>query len=329
MKAGGWRWSVGGLGAALLLAVCVGPFRPAQLLAQVVDRVVASVDGEPITLHDVKVYSAASGSPIPGDSDPRAPNMIRRALRELVKEKCLEAETKSFEGQVSEDQVDKFVDNIREKNGLSEEQFKQQLLASGASYEDFRKHARLELEKMMMLDKDVRSKVQVSDSEVKAYYDAHPEEFMVKTERYRLAQILIAVAPNAPPADIAAATAKAKEVDKRAIAGDDFGQLAAQFSDDESKSKGGELGYFAPDEILDEIKAAIAKLKPGEVSNVIQTSHGFHVIKLEEHEQPGVKPQVVVNEEIRDKLIDAKAKDSFGGWLDQDLIKNHHVESFY
>ncbi len=317
------------LGAALLLAICVGPFRPAQLLAQVVDRVVASVDGEPITLHDVKVYSAANGSPIPDDSDPRAPDMIRRGLRELVKEKCLESETKSFEGQVEEDQVDKFIDNVREKNGLSEEQFKQQLLASGTSYEDFRKRARLELEKMMMLEKDVRSKIQVSDSEVKAYYDAHPEEFTVKTERYRLAQILIAVAPNAPPADIAAAMAKAKQVHKRAIAGEDFGQLAAQFSDDESKSKGGELGYFAPEEVLDEIKAAVAGLKPGEVSNVIQTSHGFHIIKLEDHELPGVKPQAVVSEEIRDKLIDAKSKDSFSEWLDQDLVKNHHVESFY
>ena len=107
------------------------------------------------------------------------------------------------------------------------------------------------------------------------------------------------------------------------------GQLAAQTSDDDSKSKGGELGYFAPDEVLDEIKTAIANLRPGQTSGVIQSSHGFHIIKVEEHEVPGVRPLGVVSEQIRDRLIDAKAKDHFQQWLDEDLVKNHHVESFY
>ena len=290
---------------------------------------VASVDGEPITMHDVRVFSAQNGTPIPDESDPRAPDMIRKALKTLIENKLLESETRSFAGQVDDSQVDKFIARVREHNNLTDQQFREQLLKSGTSYEEFRKRARLEVEKMMMLDRDVRSKVSVSDAEVNAYYDAHRDEFVNKSERYRLAQILIAVSAGAPPAEIEAAGAKAKKVRKRAAGGEDFSELAAQFSDDDSKKNGGELGYFAPDEILDQIRDALKGLKPGDITQAVQTSHGFHIVKLEEHDLPGPKPLAEVKDEIREKLTDEKAKDHFAQFIDQDLVKNHHVETFY
>ncbi len=312
------------LAASALIAAA-----PAVSAEQIVDRVIASVDGEPITMHDVRSFSAASGTPIPDGSDPRAPDLIRRALKQLIEAKLLESETRSFESQVDEGQVDQFIDRIRQQDNMTEEQFRESLLRSGASYEEFRKRARLELEKMMMIDRNVRSKVSVPEADVKAYYEAHHDEFMNKTERFRLAQILIAIAPSAPPADIAAARARAEKVRKRAAAGEDFAALAAQFSEDDSKNKGGEIGYFAPDEMLDQIRAAIVNLKSGEVSQVVQTSHGLHIVKLEEHEIAGPKPFDEVKEDIREKLIDAKAKAHFQQWIDEELVKGHHVESFY
>jgi peptidyl-prolyl cis-trans isomerase SurA len=321
--------SAAGLSAALAAAACaliaVAPARAQQI----VDQVIASVDGEPITMHDVRSFSAADGSPIPDASDPRAPDMIRRALKKVIEEKLLESETKSFENQVDETQVDQFVDRVRQQNHMTEEQFRASLLQSGTSYEEFRKRARIEVEKMVMIDRDVRSKVNVPDAEVKAYYDAHRDEFAIQTERFKLAQILIPIALAAPPLEIAAAKARADKARKRALAGESFAALAVELSDPDSKSQSGELGNFAPDEILDEIKAAIAKLKPGDISPVIRTSHGFHVIKVEEHELAGPKPYDSVKEDIREKLTDARAKASFQRWLDEDLVKSHHVESFY
>ena len=296
---------------------------------QVVDRVIASVDGEPITMHDVKAFSASTGTPIPDESDPRAPDMIRKALKTLIEDKLLESETKSFASQVDESQVDKFVARMREQNNLTEQQFKEELLREGTTWEQFRNRARLEVEKMIMLDKDVRSKVKVPEADVKAYYNSHQAEFTNQSERYKLAQILIAVSPNAPPADIAAARAKAEKIRKRAAGGEDFHALAGQLSDDDSKSKGGELGYFAPDEMIDQIRTAVAGLKAAEISKVITTSHGFHILKVEEHDTVGPKPFARVEEEIRDKLTDAKAKENFRQFIDQDLVKNHHIESFY
>ena len=313
----------------MLAAIAVALSAVSLLAQQVVDRVIASVDGEPITMHDVKAFSASAGTPIPDESDPRAPDLIRKALKTVIENKLLESETKNFASQVEESQVDKFIERMREQNNLTEQQFKEELLREGTTWEQFRRRARLEVEKMVMLDRDVRSKVTVSDPEVRTYYNSHLAEFTNQSERYRLAQILIAVSPNAPPADLAAAKAKADKVRKRAAGGEDFGTLAGQFSDDDSKSKGGELGYFAPDEIIDQIKTAVSGLKPAEISKVVRTSHGFHILKVEEHDAAGPKPFAEVQEEIRDKLIDAKAKEHFQQFIDEDLVKNHHIESFY
>jgi peptidyl-prolyl cis-trans isomerase SurA len=319
---------VGLLALLVLVAIAVPPGGSASA-QQVVDRVVASVDGEPITMHDVKAFSVENGTPIPDESDPRAHDMIRKALKTLIEDKLLESETKSFASQVDESQVDKFIERMRDQNNLTEQQFKEELLREGTTWEQFRNRARLEVEKMIMLDKDVRSKVKIPDADVKAYYKSHQAEFTNQSERYKLAQILIAVSPNAPPADIAAAQAKAEKIRKRAVLGEDFHVLATQFSDDDSKSKGGELGYFAPDEMMDQIRTAVAGLKPGEISKLVRTSHGFHILKVEEHDAVGPKPFSEVEDEIRDKLTDAKAKENFREFVDQDLVKNHHIESFY
>ncbi len=316
------------IAAALFVAATSLLARPA-CAQQVVDRVVASVDGDPITMQDVRAFSAASGTPLPDDSDPRTPDLVRKALKTLIENKLLESETKSFSSQVEESQIDKFIERMRDENHMTEQQFREELLKNGVTWEDFRKRARVEVEKALMLDRDVRSKVTVSDAEIKAYYDSHRSDYTNDTERYRLAQILIAIGKNAPPDEIARARKKAEKVRKRAAAGEDFAALALQFSDDDSKSKGGELGYFAPDEIMDQIRVAVTGLQPGEISQVIQTSHGFHILKVEEHELPGPKPLAEVQEEIRENLTDAKAKEHFLQFVDQDLVKNHHVESFY
>src|SRR5271168_2906696 len=93
----------------------------------------------------------------------------------------------------------------------------------------------------------------------------------------------------------------------RVARGDDFGDLARVYSDDESKSGGGELGWFAPSDVMDEILAAVRPLKPGEVSAPVRTSHGIHLVKLEEHEVPGLVPLSEVKAQIRAQLIDQKS----------------------
>jgi len=319
-----------GYGLAIGFAIVALVGVTAHARAEDLDRVIASVDGDPITVHDLKAYGAANGIQLSNPGDPNSDETVRQMLKGLITQKMMEQELKNYADRATDEQVDRYIDKLREKSNLSEAEFKSQVMREGITWDQFRKRAKTELEKMSMLDAEVRQKVNIPPEQVQAYYDAHKDEFRVDKERYKLAQILIAVDfSKASPDDVKAAKQKAKELQKRAVAGEDFAALAAQNSDDDSKTKGGELGDFAPDDLLDEIRAGLANVEPGHVSDVIQTKYGFHIIKVEEHDKPGLKPVGEVKEQIEDKLTDAAGQGRMKEWLDKDLIKNHHVESAY
>lgn len=314
------------IGGALLAGIFAAP---AMVKAQVIDSVMASVDGYPITSHDIQAYSAANGITLPPPGDPKEQAVTHSVLKGLIEQKMLDRESDKYLDKVQDGQIDAQIQQIEQKNNITDQQFRDQLAANGLKYSEFRQHIRQQLAQMTMLQDEVRSKMVVSDAEVEAYYKAHPQEFQVTKERLALAQILIAVPPNAKPEQIAAAKAKAEEVRKKAVKGDDFAQLAAQYSDDDSKTKGGELGYFAPGEVLPQIEAAVENLKPGQISEVVRSDSGFHILKVEAHDYPGLAP---LNDQtkafIRDKLATEASKAHFQTWVENDLVKQHHIETF-
>lgn len=296
--------------------------------APAVDRVVASVDGDPITMREVKDFAAQHGQPIDTD-DFATSDTAKTAVKALIGEKLLEQEVKKYEDKIDEEQVDKYITRLRMDKHLSEAEFRAQLQASGMTYDELRKRARLDLEKAMMIEQEVRAKISVSDAAIKTYYDAHKEDFTISKERLKLAQILIALPANPTAAQLADAQKKAATIRARALKGDDFGDLARVYSDDVSKSNGGELGWFAPGDINDAILAAVKPLKTGEVSAPVRTSHGIHIVKLEEHEVPGVVPLSEVKEQIRNELVDEQSATALQNWVESDLVKQHYVETMY
>jgi len=291
-----------------------------------VDGVVASVDGNPITNFDVQNPNASGMNSLTGNNpangmDPHS------ALKQLIAQQLLDEESQKYADRVDEGDVDRFIQQIEERNHLTDAQLRAQLQADGTSYEAFRKNAFKQVEAIEMVQREVREKIQVPDSDIEAYYKNHPEEFTINQEKYRLAQILIAVTADAPPDKVAAAQKKAGEVRTMALKGKDFGELARQYSDDDSKTKGGELGEFNPGDLNDQIATAIKQAKPGDIAPLVHTRYGFHVIKVEEHQEPGEQPLAAVKDQIHDKLVNEQAKDRFERWVDQDLAKQHDIET--
>jgi parvulin-like peptidyl-prolyl isomerase len=291
-----------------------------------VDSVVASVDGNPITNFDIE-------NPAPtAPNSPKADNSVagmdpNSALKQLIAQQLVEEEAQKYADRVDEGEVDRFIQQIEDQNHLSDAQLRAQLQAQGTSYEAFRKKAFKQVETMEMVQREVRAKIQVPESEVEGYYKDHPDEFTVNQEKYRLAQILIAVPAGAPPDAVVAAQKKAAKVRQLAIQGKDFADLARQYSEDDSKMKGGELGEFNPNDLNDEIAAAIKQTKSGDVAPLVHTRYGFHIIKVEEHQQAGVQPLATVKDQIHDKLVSERARDKFEQWVDQDLAKQHDIET--
>lgn len=279
-------------------------------------------------MREVKDFAAQHGQPIDTD-DFATSDTAKTAVKALIGEKLLEQEVKKYEDKIDEEQVDKYITRLRMDKHLSEAEFRAQLQASGMTYDELRKRARLDLEKAMMIEQEVRAKISVSDAAIKTYYDAHKEDFTISKERLKLAQILIALPANPTAAQLADAQKKAATIRARALKGDDFGDLARVYSDDVSKSNGGELGWFAPGDINDAILAAVKPLKTGEVSAPVRTSHGIHIVKLEEHEVPGVVPLSEVKEQIRNELVDEQSATALQNWVESDLVKQHYVETMY
>ena len=316
--------------AALIVAFAAVAFSAAPRVARAqdsLDRVVASVDGDPITVHDLKAFAAVNKVSLNDPGDMNSPE-TKAVLKGVISERLLASEVKKYKDQVEERQIDDYISDFERSNGLTDQQLRAQLQTQGHTYEEFRKHARLELQKMIMIQKEVRQRVNISPDEVKAYYDAHPEEFSVGKENFRVAQILVALPPNPTPDQVAAARTKADSIHKQLLDGADFGKLARQYSDDDSKSQGGELGDFSRGDMIDPIQNAVDHMKVGDISEPIHTEHGFHIIKLEAHDQAGFKPFSEVSGQVRERLVSEKAQRQFGTWVDNDLVKQHYIETF-
>jgi parvulin-like peptidyl-prolyl isomerase len=313
--------------------VAIGPPAPPPSLVNPdqygnsIDQVVASVDGSPITDYDLQNVNAGGVNPLSGNNA-NAGGLDRGAtLKQLIEQQLLDDEATKYADRVDDNDVERFIQSLEERNHMTDTQLRAQLKQQGMSYDDFRKSAYKQVEAITMVDREVREKIQIPDSEIEAYYKNHPDEFTVAQEKYRLAQILIAVPEDAPAGKIAAAQKKADDVHAQAVKGKDFGELARQYSDDDSKTKGGELGEFNPGDLNDQIAAAVKQLKAGDITPPVHTRYGFHIVKIEEHQQPGEQPLAAARDQIRDKLITEQAKARFEQWVEQDLAKQHDVET--
>ena len=316
---------------ALATAAPYAPPTTISTSAATVDSVVASVDGNPITSQDVKTMSsgkpggAGAGDQIDPNTD--VPDDPNSKLKALITAQLMDQESQKYADKVDDADVDRMIQGIEERNHLTDDQLRSQLQSQGISYATFRAKIRKQALAMAMFQHEVRDKAVIPDADIEAFYKDHVDEFTVTEEKYRLAQILVAVPKDATPDQVSGAKQKAEDACKRALKGDDFGDLARQYSDDDSKTKGGELGVFSPDDLNDDIAAGIKSVKAGDVSKVIRTKYGFHVIKVEEHQVPGTMPLADVKNMIREKMQTEKSKEGFQQWIDQDLVKEHYVET--
>ena len=158
-----------------------------------------------------------------------------------------------------------------------------------------------------LLEKDVTSKITVAEADTKKFYNENQDKFK-KTEGYRASHILIGVDPKATAEEKKKAKEKAEAIRKKILAGDDFATLAKAESTCPSKEKGGDLGTFGKGEMVPAFEKATAALKPGEISDVVETQFGYHVIKLTEKSPAGVVTYDESKEKIENYLKQTKAQ---------------------
>jgi peptidyl-prolyl cis-trans isomerase D len=151
------------------------------------------------------------------------------------------------------------------------------------------------------------SRVSVEDAEIQAYYDAHPEEFSSpKTVEAR--HILIKVAADADPETVEKARQRAEEIRKMALDGEDFAELAKQYSEGPTKDRGGYLGAFQKEQMVKPFSDAAFAMEAGDISEPVRTDFGWHVIKVEKINAAGTTPLEAARKQIRLKIVEEKAR---------------------
>jgi peptidyl-prolyl cis-trans isomerase C len=234
------------------------------------------------------------GRPFPAE---RRDEMYRAALEQLITFTVLRQEAKARQLVVTDAEVEQRMATLR-KAFPTEEGFKKALSDRSLSLERLRTDTQFNLMIDKMVQGEIASVPLATDEEAQAFYDKNPEQFK-QGETLRASHILIKVDAKADEAAKAKARADIDEVLKQARAGEDFAKLAqARSQDENSAPNGGDLNYFTRGRMVPQFEQAAFALKPGDISDVVTTQFGYHIIKVTDH-----KPAMTVPlDEVRDKV---------------------------
>jgi peptidyl-prolyl cis-trans isomerase SurA len=273
--------------------------------AELKERIAAIVNGQPILLSDVEErvgpeLARVMQQPAGEQRDQDRNKLLKRGLEELVDEKLIESEASSLGLSISEEELQRALDQLaRQQNPPMEvADFRQALEQQGIPWEAARDAVRRQTLMAEVLRFKVKAR-KVTDEEVQA---AYATELQNPQYEVRARHIFIATPQNATPAQVAAAQARAEQALHRVKSGETFALVAREMSEGPTAKQGGDLGYFRRGLMLPAIEQAAFSLKPGEVSPVVKTSSGFHIVMVEDRRAIPPKPLAEVKEEIRNRL---------------------------
>ena len=179
-----------------------------------------------------------------------------------------------------------------------------------------------------LLRREIKSKILVSDEEIGEYYNKNRQDYEGK-ETVRIRQLLLLLPPNANKTVIAKVKNEALQLHKRVMGGESFDLLVVKYSQGPAAAQGGDLGFIGRGTIIPEVDAAAFSLPVGQVSEVIESSVGFHIIQVVDKKGAGLKPIAAVREEIKTKIEDEKLDKKFDEWIASVRAKSHIEVKLY
>ena len=259
-----------------------------------VDRIVAVVNKEVITASELQERVgfaerelSRQGTPLP---DRRL--LERQVLERLILDKAqLQLAT---EGSIRIDnlQLDRAIERIAENNNLTLTAFRQAIERDGVQFDRFREEVRRQIVLQRLREREVDERIEVSETEIDLYLEENKSAGAERAE-YNVAHIVVRLPEQASPERIAQARSRAEKARDEARAGGDFARLAASYSDSADALQGGLMGWRAAERLPELYSAALQTMKPGEVSDVLRSPGGFHLLRLLDRRGAGAGRSVV------------------------------------
>ncbi|MCX7823520.1 MAG: SurA N-terminal domain-containing protein [Syntrophobacterales bacterium] len=270
-----------------------------------IDRIVAVVNDELILYSDlrskIKEIKEKLNPPV---AIPEA-ELERQVLMQMVEDKLIRQAMKNLKINVDNQTVDRAVERIKRDKGLTDDQFITALQKDGFTLEEFRRHIREELERVMLIEKVFQSKTIITDADIESYIKTNPEEEIPKV---RLSVIFI---PKH-------AEISGEEILKRLRGGADFYELAKKYSKGPNASEGGRVGWVNFHDLAERLQDVVVRLSPGEVSPVLSSNTGDFIVKVEEKRTEKVALNASdprEREKIRRMLIQKEVERKFREWV--------------
>jgi peptidyl-prolyl cis-trans isomerase C len=265
---------------------------------------------------------AQRGQQIPESQMPEIKNAI---LENLIITELLFQESKQKGIQVNAEDVTKQLQSIKQQVP-SEAEFKKLLGENQITESDLRLQIERDMAIQQLINNEVAQKVMISDEESKTYYDTHPQSF-VQPEQVRASHILIKVDADATEAQKTEARKKITAIQQKLKKGEDFASLAENYSEDTTSKKGGDLGYFGRGQMVEPFEEAAFSLKPNEISDIVETQYGYHLIKVVDKKPEAKLTYAEVKDRLDQYLKQQKLQSAEKLYIDN-LRKNAAVEKF-
>ena len=281
--------------------------RAAQGAQRAADFIVAVVNSEPVTNHEVRssVLRAEQQLTQSGGVMPSRAELTPLVLERLISDKAQLQEARQSGLRIDEASIEGAVQGVAQQNQISVDDLKKRLVIDGLTYSKFRDNLRDEILISRFKQREVEARVKVSESDIDQFLREQEGNNDAAAMEVNLAQILVAVPENATPEQIAALQAKAQRAAEQARSGTDFTQLVTEFSEAGARVGGGQMGLRNAERYPPLFIDAIRSMRVGSIAGPIRSGAGFHVLKVVELRQAGMPGVNVTQTRARHILLRA------------------------
>jgi peptidyl-prolyl cis-trans isomerase SurA len=286
--------------------------------AEIRNRVVAIVNDELITLHELNIRIKEMTGFEPSDlkaMDEKRYSQTRREIVDLmIDEKIAREKIQELGISVTDKEVDAAIERIKKDNDLTHEDLIARLKEDGLTYEKYRANMKRDLERVELVNFEVKSKIILRQEKIKEYYDNHTEKFTT-IEKVRLAAIVLMQEDPSDKEETRSLERKAQEILAKLKAGGDFGELTRKFSQGPGAGEGGDMGYFKGSELNPKLRRVVRDMSAGDISEPMIMPNGIQIIKVLEKHGGGTRPFEAVKDAIRRILYREELDRRYAAWL--------------
>lgn len=301
------------------------------LSAQVLNRVVAIVNDDVITLYElnrrIREMTGSTAEELRDKDEESYLETRRKILEIMIDQKCAEEKIQELGIQVSPNQVDAAIETIKRRNGWTHENLLAKLKQEGMSYEEYRNEVKTELQRFELINAQVKSKIIIREEQILQYYNEHQKDFSSE-ETVQLAGIFLIRRNPKDEQELSALKIRGEDILAKLKNGEDFAALAKKFSQGPGADEGGDLGTFKVDELDQEFRKALKGIEEEGFTDLIVRSGGIQILKLIKRQEGRASPLEEVREAIYATLYQEEVNNRYTTWI-KELRKETYTKIIF